>query len=48
MAEDGGRLEVKVIFSDSGLIIALARVNDNLMGFAQQAKAVTNDYVRLT
>ena len=48
MAEEVGSMEVKGIFRDAGLMIALARVKKDLMGIAHQAKAVTVDFVRLT
>jgi len=48
MAEEVGSMEVKGIFRDAGLMIALARVKKDLMGIAHQAKAVTTDFVRLT
>jgi hypothetical protein len=48
MAEDVGSMEVKGIFRDAGLMIALARVKNDLSGIAHQAKTVTTDFVRLT
>lgn len=48
MAEDVGSMEVKGIFRDAGLMIALAKVKRDLMGIAHQAKTVTVDFVRLT
>ena len=48
MAEDVGSMEVKGIFRDAGLMIALARVKNDLSGIAHQAKTVTVDFVRLT
>lgn len=48
MAEDVGSMEVKGIFRDAGLMIALAKVKNDLAGIAHQAKTVTTDFVRLT
>jgi len=48
MAEDVGSMEIKGIFRDAGLMIALAKVKNDLAGIAHQAKTVTTDFVRLT